>query len=376
MARPAEVFVRTLRGKERRWLRSLRRRGTQVASAVMTRRAQVVDMSSRHYSAPEIADALDATSDWVRRVIHEFNDIGLEALVPAWGGGRPKTITNEIRARIVEVVESRPQELGEPYVTWSLSHLRTYLIRSGVLKTISKERLRVILLEEGHTTQSTKGWKHSPDPEFSTKAARLRRLYAAAESGRLDGVLVCFDEHGPVTPTPKSGRGWWRRGRPGRIRANYRKPHGVAHFFGVYDVGADQLFGRWYFRKGADHVIATLKMIRARYPGQRIWVIQDNLSSHWTKDVKATARQLSITLVPTPTYASWLNRIECHFGVMVKAVFAGSDYRDHDEIQAAVGTYLRRRNAEARRDHDERRAAQQAGRLRRRRATQRLRAVA
>ena len=134
----------------------------------------------------------------------------------------------------------------------------------------------------------------------------------------------------------------------------------MAHFFGVYDVGADQLFGRWYFRKGADHVIATLKMIRARYPAQRIWVIQDNLSSHWTKEVRRRPASSSHHLVATPTYASWLNRIECHFGVMVKAVFAGSDYRDHDEIQAAVSAYLRRRNAEARRDRDERRAAQQA----------------
>ncbi len=123
-------------------------------------------------------------------------------------------------------------------------------------------------------------------------------------------------------------------------------------------------------------MIATLKMIRARYPGQRIWVIQDNLSSHWTNEVRTTARQLSITLVPTPTYASWLNRIECHFGVMVKAVFAGSDFLDHEEIQAAVSAYLRRRNVEARRNRDERRAAQQVRRLRRRRAAQRLRPVA
>ena len=41
-------------------------------------------MSRRRYTAPEIADALDATCDWVRGVIHEFNDIGLEALLPAW----------------------------------------------------------------------------------------------------------------------------------------------------------------------------------------------------------------------------------------------------------------------------------------------------
>jgi len=188
-------------------------------------------------------------------------------------------------------------------------------------------------------------------------------------------VLVCFDEHGPVTPIPKAGRGWWQKRRPGRIRANYRKPHGVAQFFGVYDVGADQLFGRWFYRKGADHVITVLKMIRARYRDTRIWVVQDNLSSHWTTEVRTVARQLGITLVATPTYASWMNRIECQFGVMVKAVFAGSDYRDHAEIQAAVAAYLRRRNAEARRDRVQRRAAQQA-RRRKRLADRRLRAAA
>ena len=367
-ARPAEVFVRRLRGKERAWLRSLRRRGADFASAVTVRRAEVVSMSRRGYAAGEIAEALEATADWVRRVVHEFNTVGLEALLPAWGGGRPRKITDEMRAHIVEIVKTHPQELAEPYACWSLSSLRSYLLRTGVVVRISKERLREILIEEGYTTQATKGWKSSPDPDFATKAARLRRLYRAAERGGLDGVLVCFDEHGPVTPTPKAGRGWFARGRPGRIRANYRKPHGVAFFFGVYDVGADQLFGRWFPRKGADNVIAVLKLVRCRYPAQRIWLIQDNLSSHWTPQVRATAKQLRIILVPTATYASWLNRIECQFGAMVKAVFAGSDYRSHDEIQAATAAWLRRRNAEARRDREARQRARDTRRARRARA--------
>ncbi len=365
MARPAEVFVRRLRNKERVWLRSLRRRGARFVSGVTCRRAQVVDMSRRGWSAPEIADAMEATADWVRAVIHEFNTLGLEALVPAWGGGRPREITSEMRARIVEVVKAHPQELGQPYASWSLSTLRTYLLKTGVVRRISKERLRVILIEEGHTTQATKGWKTSPDPDFDAKAARLRRLYRAAERGRLSGVLVCFDEHGPVTPTPKAGRGWFVRGRPRRMRANYRKPHGVAFFFGVYDVGADQLFGRWFPRKGADNVIAMLKLVRSRYPAQRIWWVQDNLSSHWTPEVRATATRLGIILVPTPTYASWLNRIECQFGAMVKAVFAGSDYRTHEEIRTAASAWLRRRNAEARRDRDARAGARNHRRARR-----------
>ena len=45
--------------------------------------------------------------------------------------GRTKEITDEMRARIVEIVDSHPQELGEPYVTWSLAHLRTNLLRTG-----------------------------------------------------------------------------------------------------------------------------------------------------------------------------------------------------------------------------------------------------
>jgi transposase len=375
MARPAEVFVRRLRAKERAFLRTLRRRGKQFAAVVTCRRAQVVDMSNRGYSAPEIAAALAATADWVRRVVHEFNEVGLEALIPSWGGGRPRVITDEVRKRIVEIVDSHPQELGEPYATWSLSTMRRYLVRTGVVRSISEEHLRRILIAEGHSTAATKTWKTSPDPAFATKAARLKWLYRAAERGRLGGVLLCFDEHGPVTPTPKAGRAWSPRSRPRRRRANYRKPHGVAFFFGLYDVGADQLFGRWFRRKGADHVTSVLRMARARYPGQRIWLVQDNLSSHWTPEVRAWADELGIVLVATPTYASWLNRIECQFGAMVKAVFAGSDYRSHDEIQAASGAWLRRRNADARRDR-ERRVTERDRRRARRAAARRLAAAA
>jgi transposase len=372
MARPASVFVRPLRRKERLWLRRVVRRGGDGASAVTWRRALVVSMSGRRDTATEIAASLSADDDWVRDVIHEFNRVGLEALIPAWGGGRPRVITTEARARILEVVKCRPQELGEPWSVWSLSHLRDYLLRSRVVAAISKERLRVILIEEGFTTQRTKGWKRSPDPDFAVKAARLKRLYRLAESGRLNGVLVCFDEHGPVTPTPKPGRDWSPRDRPRRIRANYRKPHGVRFFFGVYDVAADMVFGRWFARKGADHVLVTLRLIRRRYPSVHVWVVQDNLSAHWTDEIRTWATNNNVTLVPTPTYASWLNRIECEFGAMVGAIFEGSDYASHDEIQAVTARYLRRRNADARR-HREQRRTERDRRRRRRAAARRAR---
>lgn len=89
-------------------------------------------------------------------------------------------------------------------------------------------------------------------------------------------------------------------------------------------------------------------------PEIRIHLIMDNLSAHWTEEVTTWAAGANVELVPTPTYASWLNRIECQFGVMVKFVIAGSDYAEHAELQAAASAWLRRRNHEARRDFEQR----------------------
>lgn len=285
----------------------------------------------------------------------------MDSLHPRWRGGRPRAITAEMRAKIREVATTRPQLLGEPYARWSLSTLRAYLLKRRIVPELSEERLREILAEEGVSLQRTKSWKRSPDPETDEKAERIRRLYED-----LPGHVVCTGEHGPIQPVPKPGLAWAPKGLPKRLPANNRKPHGVRFFFGAYDVGADQLFGRFFARKGSGPTLKFLKAVRARYPaGERIYLIMDNPSAHWTPEIRTWAEANDVELVPTPTYASWLNRIEAEVGVMVQRVFAGSDYRTHDEIRRAVHAYLRRRNAEARRHFDARQAEKRRRRERR-----------
>ena len=46
----------------------------------------------------------------------------------------------------------------------------------------------------------------------------------------------------------------------------------------------------------------------------------------------------------TPTGASWLNRIECHFTALRKFALDNTDYRTHGDMQAAVRRYLDWRN--------------------------------
>jgi DDE superfamily endonuclease len=88
----------------------------------------------------------------------------------------------------------------------------------------------------------------------------------------------------------------------------------VRYLFGAYDVHADRLHGRLREHKNAGEVLAFFKQIRMRYrPGVRIYLVMDNLSTHKTQAIREWADASNAELIFTPTYASFLNRIGCHF---------------------------------------------------------------
>jgi len=138
------------------------------------------------------------------------------------------------------------------------------------------------------------------------------------------------------------------QGHPVRHRANYTRPHGVRYFFGAYDVHQDKLWMHQKSRKRWQDVLAFLRAIRRRYPhGRRIYLVLDNLSSHKRREIRAWSRRRNVQMVFTATYASWMNRIECHFTPARKFVIANSDYADHSTMARAMQKYLRWRNKNA-----------------------------
>lgn len=163
---------------------------------------------------------------------------------------------------------------------------------------MSETALRRLLEQAGLSFQRTRSWKWSPDPDFTAKAERVLSLYRSPPS---DGPVVCFDEMGPIQLIPHHGTGWAEVGRPERLRATYKRRHGVRYFFGALDVHADHLFGRLRERKSALDVLGFLKTVRMRYPPrQRIYLVMDNLSTHWTADIRTWAHESNVEFVPTP----------------------------------------------------------------------------
>jgi transposase len=343
VARPASVFVRGLLPEEAQKLRRVSRQSKVFA---LRQRAQILLASDGRSSAPEIARVLQTDENQVRRVIAEFNVDGMASLRPRIGGGRPKRIDDAAREKIRGIALARPRDLGEPGTRWSLTTLRRLLLRRRVVSGISKEHLRRILQSMGITAQRTRTWKWSNDPLFEVKKDWVLAAYRAAEAGTLDGVVVCFDECGPISLKPHAGCGWFPAGRPARQRATYHRHSGTRKLLGAYDVGADRLWGRVESRRVTGAVVLEfLRDIRRRYPAEvTVYIVMDNLSAHWTPDIRRWAVANNVGLLPTPTNASHLNRIECHFWAFAEFVIKGSDYTDWAEFTKAAHAYLRRRN--------------------------------
>src|SRR6516164_2320985 len=165
MARPPEVFVRPVTMAEGR---RLQRIGRTAKDPVKLRRAIVVLMSAQGQSGPDIAQLLDCSPEYVRTVIHAFNDIGFAALDPKWSGGRPKTISEHARRQVCLIARCCPRDLGLAFSTWSLTKLAEYLAAAGIA-AISRESIRQVLHDAGINWLATKTWKASPGPQFITK---------------------------------------------------------------------------------------------------------------------------------------------------------------------------------------------------------------
>ena len=65
-------------------------------------------MSEQGQGGPDIAHLLDCSLEYVRGVIHAFNDIGFKALDPKWSGSRPRTISEHVRRHICLIARCRP----------------------------------------------------------------------------------------------------------------------------------------------------------------------------------------------------------------------------------------------------------------------------
>ena len=119
-----------------------------------------------------------------------------------------------------------------------------------------------------------------------------------------------------------------------------------------YDLSTDRLYGHVVKRKDRTAFLAFARYLRSLHPAEvRIGIVLDNFSPHLStkKDqrVATWAAVNNVELAYTPTYSSWLNRIEAQFQALRYFALDGTDHTSHREQASMIRRYIIWRNRNA-----------------------------
>ena len=149
--------------------------------------------------------------------------------------------------------------------------------------------------------------------------------------------VPALDRTRPVLPL--------RPGVPARQTHDYIR-NGTTSLFAALDVATGKVIGSRHRRHRHQEFLRFLERIDEAVPEPLdIHLVMDNYGTHKMPKVKRWfARHPRYHVHFTPTSASWLNQIECFFGLLTNRRIRRGTFGSVRELEAAIRDYLTRHN--------------------------------
>lgn len=268
---------------------------------------------------------------WRRR----FSQYGIEGLKDAKRPGKPITISEEIRNKVIHMACSKPEDGRRK---WSQQDI-------AEMTGISQSKVSKILLEAELRPHKTEYWCGiSPDPDFEKKMIDIVGLYLNPPSNAL---VLSVDEKTQIQALDRTQPELpMKKGQNRKLTTTYKR-NGVVNLIAALAVHTGEVTARNIERNNASTFLKFLKLIDRKYTNVEIHIIMDNLSVHKNKEVQGwLARKKKFHVYYTPTYSSWLNQIETWFSILTRDVLKDSVWHSKkeliDELMRYIKTYNKR----------------------------------
>ena len=267
----------------------------------------------------EVADMLDITPRTVTNTCQNYDNFGLErALSDDPRPGQPMKFDDRIKSTIVALVCSNPPE---GFDRWTLELIQGKSIENGIVDSISKEKIRLILKEHCLRPWQQKMWCVTElDEEYVERMEKILDLYERGDSK--EAPLVCLDEKSVFLSEDSREALLASPGDIKKVDYEYRRNGRANVFFEI------EPFGGIYTAEVTDtrtkkDFAHFLKGLSKKYESAKeISLVMDNLNTHNKSSLQesfgkeeATKIWKRFKIYYTPKHASWLNMAEIGIGM-------------------------------------------------------------
>jgi transposase len=245
---------------------------------------------------------------------------------------------------VVKIACERPDEVGRSLSQWDGLEIARQLVRDGVVKAISAETVRQILLHHRLKPWRQKMWLSAEMPRdaaFAEQVQGICDLYTRPL--RPDEVVLCTDEMTSLQPRPrKSPTRAAKKDQPTRVEHEYGRC-GALNLFAAFDTRTGKVYGMTAARKRQSEFITFLEQLDREIPAsvKTIHIVLDNLRMHKGKQVQAwLAKHTRFVFHHPPVHCSWMNQVEQWFGILKRKRLRIADFPDKDHLAERLMKFI------------------------------------
>jgi transposase len=161
--RKPKLKVRELTSEEKDFVRQ----NLKNSKSFVKDRARIIQLSYEGNTVKQICQKLNFHRPKIEKIVKQFNEKGLKIFERGKSPGKPRRITQEQRALILQWLNTPPEKLGLHFNNWSHNRLSNYAMQQGI-QVSSSQTGRIIKKDE---IKYKKKIPHlySDDPQFVKK---------------------------------------------------------------------------------------------------------------------------------------------------------------------------------------------------------------
>jgi len=292
-------------------------------------RARVILMAATGMQNIDIASKVEMSRETVGKWRKRFLEYGLNGLHDELRAGRPRTMSDE---RVAQLLNKTLKTKPKNGTHWSC---RTLAEETNISKA-TVQRIWSAFMIQPHRRSH---FKLSNDPFFVEKVRDIVGLYMNPSDM---AMVLCVDEKSQcqalerTQPMLPMGLGYVEGVTHDYIR------HGTTTLFAALDIANGHVMAECKNRHRHQEFLQFLRHIDSSVPRElNVHLVVDNYATHKHAKVKAwLAQRPRFQIHFTPNYCSWINQVERWFGIITQRAIRRGSFRSVKELVSKIEIFV------------------------------------